>query len=164
MELMIKMSAAEADEAMAKGLIQALVYPFSCREEVRKAAEKSAKKAEEVKNEEPKEEQKPTKTERKPVETEQKPTKTERKPVETEQKPVETEQKAPEAEPAEKEKPNYTLDQLSKAAADLITSDAGKQTALLELLHKFSIESMPELKAEDYPAFAEGLRVLGGNL
>ena len=150
MELMIKMSAAEADEAMAKGLIQALVYPFSCREEVRKAAEKSAKKAEEVKNEEPKEEQKPTKTER--------------KPVETEQKPVETEQKAPEAEPAEKEKPNYTLDQLSKAAADLITSDAGKQTALLELLHKFSIESMPELKAEDYPAFAEGLRVLGGNL
>jgi intein-encoded DNA endonuclease-like protein len=43
MELMIKMSAAEADEAMAKGLIQALVYPFSCREEVRKAAEKSVK-------------------------------------------------------------------------------------------------------------------------
>lgn len=150
MELMIKMSAAEADEAMAKGLIQALVYPFSCREEVRKAAEKAAKKAEEVKKEEPKEEQKPTKTER--------------KPVETEQKSVETEQKAPEAEPAEKEKPNYTLDQLSKAAADLITSDAGKQTALLELLHKFSIESMPELKAEDYPAFAEGLRALGGNL
>lgn len=143
MELMIKMSAAEADEAMAKGLIQALVYPFSCREEVRKAAEKSAKKAEEVKNEEPKEEQKPTKTER---------------------KPVETEQKAPETKLAEKEGPKYTLDQLSKAAADLITSDAGKQTALLELLHKFSIESMPELKAEDYPAFAEGLRALGGNL
>ena len=74
MELMIKMSAAEADEAMAKGLIQALVYPFSCREEVRKAAEKPAKKAEEVKKEEPKEEQ----------------------------KSVETEQKTPEAEPAEK--------------------------------------------------------------
>ena len=73
MELMIKMSAAEADEAMAKGLIQALVYPFSCREEVRKAAEKSAKKAEEVK-----------------------------KPTETEQKAPETEQKTPEAEPAEK--------------------------------------------------------------
>lgn len=139
MELMIKMSAAEADEAMAKGLIQALVYPFSCREEVRKAAEKSVK------------------TEQKPVEAEQKPTK-------TEQKPVEEEQKVPEAEPAEKEESKYTLDQLSKAAADLITSDAGKQTALLELLHKFGIESMPELKAEDYPAFAEGLRALGGNL
>jgi hypothetical protein len=129
MELMIKMSAAEADEAMAKGLIQALVYPFSCREEVRKAAEKSAKKAEGVKNEEPKEVQAPVK-----------------------------------AEPAEKGESKYTLDQLSKAAADLITSDAGKQTALLELLHKFSIESMPELKEEDYPAFAEGLRALGGNL
>ena len=45
MELMIKMSAAEADEAMAKGLIQALVYPFSCREEVRKAAEKRKRKS-----------------------------------------------------------------------------------------------------------------------
>ena len=142
MELMIKMSAAEADEAMAKGLIQALVYPFSCREEVRKAAEKPAKKAE---------------VEQEPVEEVQAPVETERKTPEEEQKPVETEQ-------AEKEKPNYTLDQLSKAAADLITSDAGKQTALLELLHKFSIESMPELKAEDYPAFAEGLRALGGNL
>ena len=142
MELIIKMSAAEADEAMAKGLIQALVYPFSCREEVRKAAEKPAKKAEEVK----------------------KPTETEQKPVETEQKAPETEQKAPETKLAEKEGPKYTLDQLSKAAADLITSDASKQTALLELLHKFSIESMPELKAEDYPAFAEGLRALGGNL
>lgn len=133
MELMIKMSAAEADEAMAKGLIQALVYPFSCREEVRKKEELKEVPA--------------------PVETEP-----------AEKKPVEEEQEAPEAEPAEKEKPNYTLDQLSKAAADLITSDAGKQTALLELLHKFGIESMPELKAEDYPAFAEGLRALGGNL
>ena len=74
MELMIKMSAAEADEAMAKGLIQALVYPFSCREEVRKTAEKSAKKAEEVKKEEPKEVPAPVETEpaeKKPVEEEQ---------------------------------------------------------------------------------------------
>ena len=53
MELMIKMSAAEADEAMAKGLIQALVYPFSCREEVRKAAEKTAEKAAEKVKAEP---------------------------------------------------------------------------------------------------------------
>lgn len=140
MELMIKMSAAEADEAMAKGLIQALVYPFSCREEVRKAAEKP----EEMKKEEPKEVQAPV----------------EEEPAE--KKPVAEEQKA--SKTTETEKPNYTLDQLSKAAADLITSDAGKQTALLELLHKFGIESMPELKSEDYQAFAEGLRALGGNL
>lgn len=157
MELMIKMSAAEADEAMAKGLIQALVYPFSCREEVRKAAEKP----EEMKKEEPKEVQAPVEeepAEKKPVAEEQKAPEAEP----AEKKPVAEEQKAPEA--TETEKSNYTLDQLSKAAADLITSDAGKQTALLELLHKFGIESMPELKSEDYQAFAEGLRALGGNL
>lgn len=158
MELMIKMSAAEADEAMAKGLIQALVYPFSCREEVRKAAEKP----EEVKKEEPKEVPKaitsmPQRKNR-AVETKQKAPEAEP----AEKKPVEEEQKA--SKTTETEKPNYTLDQLSKAAADLITSDAGKQTALLELLHKFGIESMPELKSEDYQAFAEGLRALGGNL
>lgn len=158
MELMIKMSAAEADEAMAKGLIQALVYPFSCREEVRKAAEKP----EEVKKEELKEVPKAITSmpqrKNKTVETEQKAPDAEPE----EKKPVAEEQKA--SKTTETEKPNYTLDQLSKAAADLITSDAGKQTALLELLHKFGIESMPELKSEDYQAFAEGLRTLGGNL
>lgn len=157
MELIIKMPAAEADEAMAQGLIQALVYPFSSHEEVRKAAEKP----EEAKKEEPKEVQAPVEVElaeKKPVETEQKAPDAEPE----EKKPVAEEQKA--SKTTETEKPNYTLDQLSKAAADLITSDASKQTALLELLHKFGIESMPELKSEDYQAFAEGLRALGGNL
>ena len=149
MELMIKMSAAEADEAMAKGLIQALVYPFSCREEVRKAAEKPAEKPEEVKKEEAQEAITSMPQRKNRV-------------TEPEQKPAETEQKAEQEAP--KAKQTYTLDQLSKAAADLITSDAGKQTALLELLHKFEVESMPELKADDYPAFAEGLRALGGKL
>ena len=156
MELMIKMSAAEADEAMAKGLIQALVYPFSCREEVRKAAEKPAEKPEEVKKEEAQEAITSMPQRKNRV------TEPEQKPAETEQKPAETEQKAEQEAP--KAKQTYTLDQLSKAAADLITSDAGKQTALLELLHKFEVESMPELKADDYPAFAEGLRALGGKL
>lgn len=148
MELMIKMSAAEADEAMAKGLIQALVYPFSCREEVRKAAEKPVEKTEEVKKEEPEEVPKAITSmpQRKNI------------AAEPEQKPVKT-------EPAEKEESKYTLDQLSKAAADLITGDAEVQTKCLEeLLHKFEVESLPELKADDYPAFAEGLRALGGNL
>lgn len=156
MELMIKMSAAEADEAMAKGLIQALVYPFSCREEVRKAAEKP----EEVKKEEMKEVPKAITS-----------------MPQRKNKTVETEQKAPDAEPeaeqkaskapenvAEKEEPKYTLDQLSKAAADLITADAGNQEKLLAILRKFSIEAMPELKAEDYSKFAEELKAIGGNL
>lgn len=156
MELMIKMSAAEADEAMAKGLIQALVYPFSCREEVRKAAEKP----EEVKKEEMKEVPKAITS-----------------MPQRKNKTVETEQKAPDAEPeaeqkaskapenvAEKEKPKYTLDQISKAAADLITSNAESQTKLLELLKKFNVESLPELKPENYAEFGKELKEVGGNL
>ena len=141
MELMIKMSAAEADEAMAKGLIQALVYPFSCREEVRKTAEKSAKKAEGVKNEAPKEEQKPTKTERKPVETEQ-------KSVETEQKSVETEQKTPEAEPAEKKiKLTDIRKRLTKAKQD------GQRDLMKVLFKDFGIKNLTDLKEEQYADF-----------
>lgn len=127
MELMIKMSAAEADEAMAKGLIQALVYPFSCREEVRKAAEKPAKKAEEVKKEELKEEQKPTKTER---------------------KPVETEQKAPEAEPAEKKiKLTDIRKRLTKAKQD------GQRDLMKVLFKDFGIKNLTDLREEQYADF-----------
>lgn len=134
MELMIKMSAAEADEAMAKGLIQALVYPFSCREEVRKAAEKSAKKAEEVKKEELKEEQKPTKTER--------------KTPEEEQKPVETEQKAPEAEPAEKKiKLTDIRKRLTKAKQD------GQRDLMKVLFKDFGIKNLTDLKEDQYANF-----------
>ena len=123
MELMIKMSAAEADEAMAKGLIQALVYPFSCREEVRKAAEKP----EEVKKEEPKEEQKPTKTE---------------------QKAPEAEQKAPEAEPAEKKiKLTDIRKRLTKAKQD------GQRDLMKVLFKDFGIKNLTDLKEEQYAAF-----------
>lgn len=134
MELMIKMSAAEADEAMAKGLIQALVYPFSCREEVRKAAEKSAKKAEEVKNEAPKEEQKSAKAEQ--------------KPVETEQKAPEAEQKAPEAEPAEKKiKLTDIRKRLTKAKQD------GQRDLMKVLFKDFGIKNLTDLKEEQYADF-----------
>lgn len=127
MELMIKMSAAEADEAMAKGLIQALVYPFSCREEVRKAAEKSAKKAEGVKKEELKEV---------PA------------PVETERKPTETEQKAPEAEPAEKKiKLTDIRKRLTKAKQD------GQRDLMKVLFKDFGIKNLTDLKEEQYADF-----------
>lgn len=158
MELMIKMSAAEADEAMAKGLIQALVYPFSCREEVRRAAEKPAEKPEEVKKEEA-QEAITSMPQRKNIaaEPEQKPAETEQEAPKAEQKPAETEQ-------AEKDESKYTLDQLSKAAADLITSNAESQTKLLELLKKFNVESLPELKPENYTEFGEELKAVGGKL
>ena len=130
MELMIKMSAAEADEAMAKGLIQALVYPFSCREEVRKAAEKSVKT-----------EQKVPEAEQKPVEAEQKPTKTERKPVETEQKSVET-------EPAEKKiKLTDIRKRLTKAKQD------GQRDLMKVLFKDFGIKNLTDLKEEQYADF-----------
>lgn len=136
MELMIKMSAAEADEAMAKGLIQALVYPFSCREEVRKAAEKPAKKAEDVK--------KPTETEQKPTEMEP----AEKKPVETEQKPTEMEQKAPEAEPAEKKiKLTDIRKRLTKAKQD------GQRDLMKVLFKDFGIKNLTDLKEEQYADF-----------
>ena len=133
MELMIKMSAAEADEAMAKGLIQALVYPFSCREEVRKAAEKPAKKAEEVK---------------KPTETEQKPVETERKPTETERKPTETEQKAPETKLAEKKIELTDIrKRLMKAKQD------GQRDLMMVLFKDFGIKNLTDLKEDQYANF-----------
>ena len=130
MELMIKMSAAEADEAMAKGLIQALVYPFSCREEVRKTAEKSAKKAEEVKKEEPKEVPAPVETEP------------------AEKKPVEEEQEAPEAEPAEKKiKLTDIRKRLTKAKQD------GQRDLMKVLFKDFGIKNLTDLKEEQYADF-----------
>lgn len=130
MELMIKMSAAEADEAMAKGLIQALVYPFSCREEVRKAAEKPAKKAEGVKKEELKEVPAPVETEP------------------AEKKPVEEEQEAPEAEPAEKKiKLTDIRKRLTKAKQD------GQRDLMKVLFKDFGIKNLTDLKEEQYADF-----------
>lgn len=133
MELMIKMSAAEADKAMAKGLIQALVYPFSCREEIRKATEK------------------PMKTEQKAPEAEQKPVKAEQKPVETEpaeKKPVEEEQKTPEAEPAEKKiKLTDIRKRLTKAKQD------GQRDRMKVLFKDFRIKNLTDLKEEQYADF-----------
>lgn len=130
MELMIKMSAAEADEAMAKGLIQALVYPFSCREEVRKAAEKPAKKAEGVKKEELKEVPAPVETEP------------------AEKKPVEEEQKAPEAEPAEKKiKLTDIRKRLTKAKQD------GQRDLMKVLFKDFGIKNLTDLREEQYADF-----------
>lgn len=140
MELIIKMSAAEADEAMAKGLIQALVYPFSCREEVRKAAEKP----EEVKKEEPKEVPKAITSmpqrKNKTAETKQKPTETEQ--------PVETEQKAPEAEPAEKKiKLTDIRKRLTKAKKD------GQRDLMKVLFKDFGIKNLTDLKEDQYADF-----------
>lgn len=137
MELMIKMSAAEADEAMAKGLIQALVYPFSCREEVRKAAEKTAEKPEEVKE--------------KPEEAQEAITSMpQRKNIaaEPEQKQVETEQEAPKAEHAERKiKLTDIRKRLTKAKQD------GQRDLMKVLFKDFGIKNLTDLKEEQYANF-----------
>lgn len=80
---------------------------------------------------------------------------------------------APEAAPAPAATPapavptthvaeTYTLDQLQQTAARL--NDAGKTTDLLNLIKSFGVVSLTQLPAEQYGAFAVGLKQLGGQL
>lgn len=64
--------------------------------------------------------------------------------------------------PVQTEVHNYTLDELSKAAVQLM--DAGKQTELVSLINTFGVMSMPELPKERYGEFAVALRELGAQL
>lgn len=132
MELMIKMSAAEADEAMAKGLVQALVYPFSCREEVRRmAAQKAAEKPEKVEKVEPKEAPKAE-----PKEPE--------KPKEEPTEPTE-----PKEEQTEEEKLDRT--DIRKLLTKM--KQNGQRDDMKQLFLDFGIKSLTELKAENYSDF-----------
>lgn len=56
----------------------------------------------------------------------------------------------------------YTLDQLQQTAARL--NDTGKTTDLLNLIKSFGVVSLTQLPAEQYGAFAVGLKQLGGQL
>lgn len=53
----------------------------------------------------------------------------------------------------------YTQNDLALAASGLM--DAGKQADLLGLLQKYGVQSLVELKQEQYGAFAADLRTLG---
>lgn len=64
--------------------------------------------------------------------------------------------------PVQTEVRNYTLDELSKAAVQLM--DAGKQAELVSLINTFGVMSMPELPKERYGEFAVALRELGAQL
>lgn len=66
------------------------------------------------------------------------------------------------ATPVQTEVHNYTLDELSKAAVQLM--DAGKQAELVSLINTFGVMSMPELPKERYGEFAVALRGLGAQL
>lgn len=58
--------------------------------------------------------------------------------------------------------PAYTLDQISRAGASLV--DAGKMQQLLELLGRYGVQTVTQLKPEQYGAFATELRALGAQI
>ena len=58
--------------------------------------------------------------------------------------------------------PTYTLNQISRAGASLV--DAGKMQQLLELLGRYGVQAVTQLKPEQYGAFATELRGLGAQI
>ncbi len=66
----------------------------------------------------------------------------------------------------------YTMDELALAARPIC--EAGRQAELLNLLHSFTftdaagnvqnVQSIQQLPKESYPAFANGIRALGGKI
>ena len=56
----------------------------------------------------------------------------------------------------------YTPDELAKAAMPLM--DAGKQQELIGLVHQFGASSIPELRPEQYGAFATAVRGMGAQI
>lgn len=56
------------------------------------------------------------------------------------------------------------MNQISKAGAELISADPVKMGALQGLLARFNVASIPELKEEQFGAFATELRELGANI
>lgn len=79
---------------------------------------------------------------------------------------------APAPQPAEPEAPKapvapaptYTLDQVSRAGAELISADSGKLPQLRELLQKYGVPAVSELKPDQLGSFATELRALGAQI
>lgn len=57
--------------------------------------------------------------------------------------------------------PQYTLDQLGKAGAELMKT---RQQDVLNLLAQFGVQALTQLPREQYGAFATALRGLGANI
>lgn len=56
----------------------------------------------------------------------------------------------------------YTRDELAAAAIPLM--DAGGQQALVDLLRRFGVATLPDLPQEQYGAFATALRAMGAKI
>ncbi len=64
--------------------------------------------------------------------------------------------------PVQTSTPSYTADELSRAAITLM--DAGRQNELIGLLQQFGVMSVPNLRPDQYGAFATALRGLGAQI
>ena len=80
------------------------------------------------------------------------------------QAPVAPVQQAPEAPTQQVPTSNVTYgpDDLARAAMALM--DSGKQQELIALLGQFGVVSIPELRQEQYGAFATALRGMGAQI
>ena len=84
-------------------------------------------------------------------------------PAEVAQTPAAPVQEAAKATPTKaKSEKTYTLDDLSRAGAELI--DQGKMPQLIEILKKNGVQAITQLKPEQYAAVATELVALGAKL
>lgn len=99
-------------------------------------------------------------------------------PVQTPTPVIPVQPAAPVAPPAPVQTPlpvasrEYTMDELALASRPIC--EAGRQAELLNLLHSFTyadaagntqpVQSIQQLPKESYPAFANGIRALGGKI
>lgn len=58
----------------------------------------------------------------------------------------------------------YTMDELAVAAIPLMDAGAGGQQMLIDLLHQFGTDALPNLPKSQYGAFATALRGLGAKI
>lgn len=78
------------------------------------------------------------------------------------QQPVPTAQTAPVSTGVPTGTKEYTMDELAAAAIPLM--DSGGQQVLIDLLHQFGTDALPNLPRAQYGAFATALRSLGAKI
>lgn len=83
-------------------------------------------------------------------------------PAQAKAESVEKAKEAPAQETVPTETPAYTFEQIQVACANL--ARAGKRTELGNLIKEFGLASLPDLKEDQYNAFALKLREIGGTI
>lgn len=83
-------------------------------------------------------------------------------PVPTQTPVVQSVPTAPVQAPVPTTSVTYTPDDLARAAFALM--DSGRQQELIGLLQQFGVNAIPELKTEQYGAFATALRGMGAQI